>query len=86
MLRDFFCPRCKKLLGTHFDEGEPLLASCSTCGARAQFTEPWSQSESWALTYHAGLLPTARESQEAEIAHSALTYRQRCGQRLTDGG
>jgi hypothetical protein len=86
MLREYYCPQCNRSRGMQSDEVAECLPPCETCGCPTTFVRGWSERECSAWAWGAHLMPSARECQEAELAHSPLTYRQRCGQRHTDGG
>lgn len=83
-MRERFCPNCHRSAGLHV-EGRPL-PNCPRCGAPTRLVSSWSDSD--ASEFADDALPDldSHELQEQEIAHSPLTWRQRCGQRLTDGG
>lgn len=87
MLRECYCPKCHKPAGLQFDDGTKLkLPRCETCGSRIRFVSKWTDNQSRSLARGAGVAPSARECQEAEVAQSPLTYRQRCSKGRTDSG
>ena len=90
MVRKLPCPRCCKPIVVQFDEEGQLYRHCSNCGVSAVY--PDQDSHSWDYEPYLDFPDycdslTGNEQYTVEQrGHSALTYRQRCGQRHTDGG
>ena len=85
MLVELFCPRCHQSAGYRDSAATVEFPPCEKCGKPTQFVAGWTEQQAKLLTADAHLMPTTEESRDAQVTAEPLTYRQRCGQRKTDG-